>query len=305
MRPYLELDGRFSLVECSACGLVSTRPELSAADVLAFYPPSYYGRRNRRFTAALERLVPWFRARRADALERLATKGPMLDVGCGRGYLPAILRQRGWDAHGLELTDAAAEHARDALGVPVSVGTLEESAFPPAAFEAVVVWHVLEHIVDPAGALRRAHDLLKPGGLLLVAVPNAASLQARVAGRHWFHLDVPRHYHHFRVGVLLRMLRETGFRVVRTSHFVFEQNPYGWIQSLYNMLGFRPNLLYEILKDESARTEPHPFRAYPVQSSAIVALLPVVAAAGFTLFFVETLLRRGGTVEIHARRDDP
>jgi 2-polyprenyl-3-methyl-5-hydroxy-6-metoxy-1,4-benzoquinol methylase len=302
LHPIVELGEGFRLGACNRCGLVSTVPELSASAVARFYPPAYYGARNRRFIAVLERLVPRFRARRADVIEREVAGRRVLDVGCGRGYLPAILRERGWDAHGIEISDQAAEHARRDLGLPVHVGTIEDSPFEDASFDAIVFWHVLEHVADPVAALRKAHALLKPNGFLLVAVPNYSSLQARFAGRHWFHLDIPRHYHHFRVEVLHRLLDENGFRILRTSHFVFEQNPFGWFQSIYNVLGFRPNLLYEMLKDESARAEAHPLRTHPIQAAAIGALLPGVGAAGLALSFLEVLLRRGGTVEVHARR---
>jgi len=298
----LEVGGGFSLRQCGGCGLVSTVPELSAAEMSRHYPAAYYGARNRRFWTTLERLIPWFRARRADVIERSVPRGRMLDVGCGRGYLPAILRHRGWDARGIEISEQAAEHAQAVLGVPVHVGTIHDGGFEDATFDAIVIWHVLEHIADPVAALRKARELLRPDGLLIVAVPNYSSLQARLSGRHWFHLDIPRHYHHLRLEVLKRLLLENGFEIRKTSHFVFEQNPFGWIQSLYNLLGFRQNLLYEILKDESARSEKHPLQAHPLQSAAVFALLPAVAAASLALFFLEVLLRRGGTVEVHARR---
>lgn len=302
MRPFLELGDGFSLGECSECGLVSTVPELSKSEVARFYPLSYYGARNRRFNPVFERLVRWFRARRADTIERFASGSRMLDVGCGRGYLLTIMLERGWEAYGIEITERAAEQARHVLRLPVHVGSIEDCPFPDASFNAVVFWHVLEHIADPVAALRKAHALLKPGGLLLVAVPNYSSLQARLTGRHWFHLDIPRHYHHFHLKVLQRLLRENGFEILETSHFVFEQNPYGWFQSLYNALGFQPNLLYEILKDESARVEAHPIRAHLVQAAVIAALLPAVTFVGLVLFFLEALIQRGGTVEVRARR---
>ncbi len=302
MKPFLEVGGGFQLGECARCGLISTLPELSFSEVMRFYPPIYYGKGSRRFNRLFESLIPWFRARRAEALERFVPRGRMLDVGCGRGYLPALLRKRGWDAQGIEITLGAAEHAREVLGVPVHVGTFEDSAFPDASFDALMLWHVLEHLADPVAALRKAHSILRPNGLLVVAVPNYSSIQARLTGRHWFHLDIPRHYHHFRLAVLQRLLQESGFRLLEVSHLVFEQNPYGWFQSLYNVLGFRPNLLYEILKNESARVETHPLRAHPFQAVATAALLPVVGIIGLSLTLLELLLRRGGTIEVYARR---
>ena len=301
-RPFLAADARVSLARCAGCGLVSTSPALPEGELAAFYPPEYYGRRNRRFNVLFERLIVVFRERRARLIDRRARRGRVLDVGCGRGVLPAQLRRRGWDAHGLELSETSATHAREVLGVPVFVGPIEESPFEDGSFEAVVFWHVLEHLRDPRSALGRARRLLAPGGLLVVAVPNFESLQARVGSRGWFHLDVPRHYHHFGLGVLARLLDEEGFEVEDVSHFALEQNPYGWIQSLLNRLGFRQNLLYEALKSESARSGTHPAREAPLAFALmLLALVAVVPLSGL-LFTVELLLRRGGTVEVWARR---
>lgn len=299
---FLAVDERFSLARCADCGHVATTPALPEADLAPFYPTAYYGARNRRFNLLFERLIVLFRFRRGRLIERRARKGRMLDVGCGRGLLPYLMRLRGWEAHGLEVSAIAAEHARDVLGVPVHVGRIEEGPWEPGSFEAVVFWHVLEHVREPRSALRCARELLSPGGLLVVAVPNFESLQARVGGSVWFHLDVPRHYHHFGLRVLRRLLDEEGFDVERVSHFALEQNPYGWVQSLLNRTGLRPNLLYELLKSESARSSPHPARAWPLQTAlTFLALVPVVPLSA-ALFLLELLLRRGGTVELCARR---
>jgi 2-polyprenyl-3-methyl-5-hydroxy-6-metoxy-1,4-benzoquinol methylase len=292
----------FQLVECRRCGFVSTFPQLPGSEIEHYYPEFYYGRNNRRFNPLFEWLIRIFRARRAAAIERFVASGRALDVGCGRGLLPSILRERGWEAHGLEISPTAARHARDHLHIPVFVGNLLESPYSRDYFEVVVFWHVLEHLADPAAALRRSREILKPGGLLVVAVPNYDSLQARLTGRHWFHLDIPRHYHHFRLPVLRRLLQENGFTVDSVSHFSLEQNPYGWIQSLLNRMGFRRNLLYEVLKSESARSELHPLRAHPVQSLLMLPALAAVIPLSFALFLLEIALGRGGTVEIYARK---
>jgi 2-polyprenyl-3-methyl-5-hydroxy-6-metoxy-1,4-benzoquinol methylase len=301
-RPLLEIDSEFRLVRCEDCGLVATSPPVPPAEIGRYYPASYYGDNNRRFNAPLEGLIPFFRNRRAVAIERFVPKGRILDVGCGRGILPALMRERGWDAHGLEFSETSARHARDVLQLPVFVGDLLFSPYADSSFDAVVLWHVLEHVPDPVATLVRARQILKPGGLLVIAVPNFESLQARFAGRHWFHLDVPRHYHHFGLALLTRLLRSNGFSTLDVSHLSLEYNPYGWIQSLLNRLGFRSNLLYDLLKNPSARALRHPFRTAPLQSLLTLAVLPLVVPLSFGLTLLEVLLRRGGTVEVYARR---
>ena len=165
---------------------------------------------------------------------------------------------------------------------------------------AVIFWHSLEHFGDSMAALDRAAEILKPGGLLVIAVPNLESPQARATGANWFHLDIPRHYVHFSERGLKKVIEQRGFRIVDVAHFNLEQNPYGWIQSLLNFV-FEYNLLYSILKDPEARA--HQLHHYPLQAigSAIlgVLLLPV----SFVLMMIETALRRGGTIEVYAIKE--
>ncbi len=294
----------FSVAECRGCAAVVTVPLVDDAEIGSYYPQEYYGRGGKRFNPVFESLIRWFRARRARAIERFVPHGRILDVGCGRGLLPALMRERGWDAHGLEVSATAAHHARDVLGIPVFVGDLLSSPYPPASFDVVVIYHVLEHMRDPIAALKRAHEILRPGGLLVVAVPNFESLQARVTNRHWFHLDVPRHYHHFRLSWLSRLLGERGFSVAKVSHFSLEQNPYGWIQSLLNQLGFRFNLLYDFIRNSSARTVRRPLLEHPMHSAMMVVAMLAVVPLSLGLFLLEVMLRRGGTVDIYAVRNE-
>src|SRR5260370_41147519 len=105
LRRVLPVDETFGLVRCEDCGLVATSPPVPPTEIGRYYPASYYGDNNRRFNALLEGLIPFFRNRRAVAIEKFVPKGRILDVGCGRGILPALMRERGWDAHGLEFSE--------------------------------------------------------------------------------------------------------------------------------------------------------------------------------------------------------
>ncbi|MBI4371800.1 MAG: class I SAM-dependent methyltransferase [Elusimicrobia bacterium] len=291
----------FALLRCRDCGLGRTWPPESPERVGAWYPERYYGKGNVRFNALFERLVRWFRRRRARVLHNRVPRGPVLDVGCGRGLLLCYLRALGYEPRGVELSETAARHARDVLGLPVAVEDFAASSGDAGLYHAVVFWHSLEHFPDPFAALSRAHEVLKAGGLLAVAVPNYDGWQARAFGRWWFHLDVPRHYFHFGMRSLEAVLTRHRFRVVRLDHFSLEQNPYGILQSLYNRLGFRFNLLYSLLKDRSARTET--VRHYPFQTAAIALLLPFLAPLSLLLALMETALRSGGTIEVYALKE--
>ncbi len=95
----------------------------------------------------------------------------------------------------------------------------------------VTLWHVLEHLDDPVAALATIGSWLRPQGGLLVGVPNLASLQARLGGDRWFHLDVPRHRLHFTAPGLRALLGRQGFTVLGVRHLLLEHNPFGMWQT--------------------------------------------------------------------------
>lgn len=141
--------------------------------------------------------------------------GRLLDVGCGSGELLERHVALGWGGWGVEISPEAARYAREQRGLRVWQGDLPGASFPAATFDMVVFSHSLEHMFSPTATLREANRILRPGGRLFLALPNAASAEARLFGRWWLGWDVPRHLYHFTPKSLNRCLRQTGFRVIR------------------------------------------------------------------------------------------
>ena len=152
---------------------------------------------------------------------------------------------------------------------------------------------MLEHLDDPGAALERIAGWLAPGGLLLVGVPNLASVQARAGGARWYHLDVPRHRTHFTVAGLHALLRRHGLEPVATHHLLAEHNPFGLWVSVVSRATETPSWLYHALK----RNAPLRSRDALVTAAAL-PLVPVAIAAELAF----ALARRGGTVAVVARR---
>lgn len=140
-----------------------------------------------------------------------------LDLGCGDGALLARLAGLGWDVWGIEPDPNAAAAAERAVGLPGRImrGPAEDASYPTGFFDLITLTHSLEHLDDPVLVLSRARRWLQPGGLLRVQVPNIAGIEARLFGRLWHGLDVPRHRHHFSPATLALLLHRSGFLVRR------------------------------------------------------------------------------------------
>ena len=193
------------------------------------------------------------------------------------------LREAGYDAEGIDPAPRSELVARERI---------EEH--DDSGLAAVVLWHVVEHLEEPAAALRRVAGWLEPGGALVVGVPNLRSLQARIAGGAWFHLDLPRHRTHFTPAGLEALLSSEGFRIERVRHLVLEHNVHGMWFALLTRLGMTPGFPFHLLK----RNVPARPRDLALLLVAGPLLLPVAAL----LELGAAAARRGGTVALVARR---
>jgi 2-polyprenyl-3-methyl-5-hydroxy-6-metoxy-1,4-benzoquinol methylase len=161
-----------------------------------------------RLLAALPTIAP---AAVMDVFDLPAGKtGRLLDFGCGDGQFMSRMAEAGWNVSGIEPDPKAVQalRARKGFDVRASLADFGEGA---EAFDVVTMSHVIEHVTDPIGTLRSLRRILRPGGLLLITTPNAASLGSRVFGKYWRGLEPPRHLNVFTPRSLQRALAEAGF----------------------------------------------------------------------------------------------
>jgi SAM-dependent methyltransferase len=151
-------------------------------------------------------------ARSLERIERHVRPGAICDLGCWVGFLLSEAERRGWEAHGVEPSRFAGDFAREKLGLRVVTDTLHDADLPKGHFDAVVLGDVIEHLPDPGAALDRIGSLLRPEGVLYLALPDAGSRVARVLGARWWSV-LPTHVHYFTRSSLARLLARHGYEV--------------------------------------------------------------------------------------------
>jgi len=282
---------------CIDCGLIFLNPPPDEKQLDTYYDDTYYGPGHQRFKTNVEGSILAFRKARARRAMRLMPEGgDVLDVGCGRGIFLEILARKGYRSLGTERSEPAARDANKR--VKVMVGNVEEIGLPDESFDLVTFWQVLEHLNDPKVAIAETRRILKPGGKMLIQVPNPSSWQARATGPHWFHLDPPRHLYLFPIKCLDQMCAEVGFARESMTTLSFEYSPFGALQSFWNILGMRRDLFYVMLMaaDKSDVLPSASKRAALFAASA-------VAAPFATLFsLTEWAAGSGGVIEAVYRK---
>jgi SAM-dependent methyltransferase len=145
----------------------------------------------------------------------------VLEIGAAAGFFLDEARTRGYAGVGVEPNAAMASHARRTLSLDVRIGMLDDIALDPGSFDAACAFHVVEHLDDPLPALQTVHAALRPGGHMLVEVPNAESAAARRRGAAWQPLDLPFHVGHHGPRSLRTLLERAGFEVLRIDTVPF------------------------------------------------------------------------------------
>lgn len=237
----------YRLVKCGQCGMGYLNPRPIETEIGRYYqesygpyqaPPTRRLKDRPRLRQYLESLVRshyfgyppplrHFRDRLAARIARWTLRpdrgslthlpyhgeGRLLDFGCGSGWYAHRMKERGWQVTGLDFSSHAAKQVEKLFGIPVHVGTLPHPDLKPQSFDMITMGAVLEHVHDPHQVVGAAATLLKPGGRLVIAVPNWSSWGFRFFGPYWWGLELPRHLLHFTPATLARLIKSHGLIV--------------------------------------------------------------------------------------------
>jgi 2-polyprenyl-3-methyl-5-hydroxy-6-metoxy-1,4-benzoquinol methylase len=224
-----QLDSEYNFCRCAACGYVFDSPRPTLQEIVAFY--SQDSKYDSWVDAAAARDALW--QRRLQKLLPLRAEGNLLDVGTGIGQFLHHARPYFTDVQGTEVSASAVRVAEEKYGLKVHQGRVEEMGFPPESFNNITLFHVLEHVPDPANMVECCRELLRVNGVLAIAVPNdvlAWTSKLKKLGKNLglgpfkkFSpvLGISRagssreiHLSHFTPAVLKKLLEDSGFTIL-------------------------------------------------------------------------------------------
>jgi SAM-dependent methyltransferase len=271
--------GSWTIVRCSACGLLAQDPLPAPSEIANFYPASYSAYNS-------DTIISWMSeavfAQDARRISQLVLKDAcILDVGCGNGRALLAMRRRGFRRlAGLEIDPAAAQRAKQS-GLDVRCGELMDTDFADGSFDLIRMGHVIEHVLDPMATLHRAYRLLKPGGMLMGETPNTDCLDWRIFKKYWGPLHIPRHIFIFDDRNLRQALNRANFVDIETD---FGLRTVGWSAGVQNLLADRAGLSIP------------PSGRVPWYSVLIAIFLPVT--------LIQAIVSKTATVAFRARKPD-
>ena len=222
--------GTWSVVECSQCQLAYTAPQSTKEDIDRYYPSEYAsfnlgaGVRHHFIGAFLRRMLMspyWLAYGDPEWTESPFGQSTLLEIGCGSGRLLQQMSKQGWNCIGIDISPVAVERTRK--NVPeVSVFQSALADFSTQqSFDMIILSQVLEHLPDPLESLQKCFKMLSPGGKLFIGIPNFGSSEAKLFGKYWRGLDIPRHMVHFSEPLILCLLKNCGFSIVNVRPAMF------------------------------------------------------------------------------------
>ncbi|MFH1367415.1 MAG: class I SAM-dependent methyltransferase [Patescibacteria group bacterium] len=256
--------GVFNLLKCRNCGLFRHSPQIELKEINEYYPPKTYyslkvSQEKKTFIKKLgdhlyqvyfgEKQTFWrkfvfFPLRPLISTLPVVRKGRFLEVGCGAGDF--LLRVKNLDMEVCGVEPGGFEPSfTQKLGLKIYNCDLKTCNFPKDYFDVIYLNHVFEHLADPTEHLRELKRILKPGGKLVIAVPNIDSLAFRIFGKYWSYLDTPRHLYLFSSSTMKAYAKKTGLHINKLR---YNSTPFQFFGSIFYLFNgvFRKN---KYLKD--------------------------------------------------------
>ena len=273
--------GHWQIVQCQECGLGALTPLPREEDIAGFYQTIFYDEAGSRFRSGVEfirRVLSYFRTWPLKSVHK--QPGKLLDFGSGTGHFAVAMEKAGWDVTAIEPYNQSTDNKF------ISSFSSNELKLdiPDATFDAISLWHVIEHLLSPSAYLDELSRTLKSNGYFLLSQPNFGSMQARFFRQHWLILDPPRHIYQFTLESLDRLMIPRGFERVKITRRSLELGPFTILQSSLNKFLGDKNTLFSFLKSpqlKSSRTS-----ARGIFDLVLMILLAIPALLGYYIFLL-------------------
>ena len=206
----------FTIVQCHNCNLKFTNPRPDESVMPRYYESEEYISHDTRQKSLLHSLYKFARniavRNKYNIIRKYSNGFSLLDIGCGTGEVLNYCSKKNFQTTGIEPSEKARNFAATNYGLQI----FDESHLdhlPDHSYHVITMWHVLEHVHNLNARLKKIHDLLIPGGALIVAVPDCDSWDAKKYGDYWAAYDLPRHLYHFSQETIKTLMAKNDFRV--------------------------------------------------------------------------------------------
>lgn len=219
---------KFNIVKCGSCGFCFTSPRPSLVEIGPYYKSEEYISHSDTKKGLISKMYHWVRSytlikKLQLVMHHSVKRGTVLDIGCGTGAFLGMCNKNRWEVFGIEPDADARSIAKETNGVSSAASIKDfDSLFPGQQFDAITMWHVLEHVHDLEEFFSFISTRLKDKGALIIAVPNCSSYDAQKYGEFWAAYDVPRHLYHFTPKDLKTLMNKRGYKQVDIRPMIFD-----------------------------------------------------------------------------------
>jgi 2-polyprenyl-3-methyl-5-hydroxy-6-metoxy-1,4-benzoquinol methylase len=293
----------YEIYQCFDCKFAFTFPYPDKEELNIYYNKSYYGSSEKKFMGFVENVTKLYNYLRAHSIVKICSKtsngispGKILDIGCGRGNLLKCMLKYGYECYGLERNDVNLNLNSD---IKLMQTDLCNANFDTKYFECVILWHVYEHLENsPEKVIDEITRILANKGVFVFSVPNFTSFQSFIFGKHWFHLDLPRHKYHFSYKSIEILLSKYDYKIIKHTTFSLEQSVFGFTQSVFNKFipFYSSNKFYLLLKIKKKNAKQY------FQLMLFLALSVFIIPFALIEYIISGIFSVGSVITIYAEK---
>ena len=210
----------FKILECKDCGLLYTTPRPNKDEIGKYYKSDEYYSHQENKEGFIPKVYEKVKSINLKNKYTIATektrKGKILDIGCGVGDFLHTMEQHGWEGTGVEPSEEAKAIAKKRIKAQL-FSSEEQENLTEGSFDVITMWHVLEHVDALRWQIQQLYRLCKPGGRIIIALPNYKSYDGQYYKAAWAAYDVPRHLNHFNEETIIKIFEESHLKHIKTK----------------------------------------------------------------------------------------